>query len=174
MNYTIVSGTNRKNSQSFRVAEFYKELFKEQGVEAKILSLKDLPHDFVFNDTFGKRTEAFKPVQALVSGTDKFVFIIAEYNGSFPGILKSFIDACDFPESFKGKKACLVGLSAGRFGNLRGLEHFVGIAHYIKLEVFSNKIYLPAVEKLLGESGAFKDEFLLSLVKEQISDFIAF
>ena len=54
-----------------------------------------------------KEAPAFEPIQEIVTKTDKFIFVIPEYNGSFPGVLKVFIDACSFPESFYEKKAAL-------------------------------------------------------------------
>ena len=109
-----------------------------------------------------------------MSASTKFLFVIPEYNGSFPGVLKTFVDACTFPESFYGKKAALVGLSSGRYGNLRGLEHFTGICHYIHLEVMPLRIHIPAIQTELNDKGDLWKEDTLKFTKEQMDKFIRF
>src|SRR5699024_6307007 len=102
-------------------------------------------------DLYGHRSEAFQPIQDCVSQTKKFLFIVPEYNGSFPGVLKTFIDACSFPVSFYGKKAALVGVSSGKYGNIRGIEHFTGVCHYIHLHVMPLKIHISYILNELDE-----------------------
>ena len=166
---TIVSSTHRPDSNSKKIAQFYQKELKALGADSQILDLQDLPQNFMFSNMFGEKDNGFKAVQTLVSETQKFVFVIPEYNGSFPGILKSFIDACEFPASFKGKKAALVGLSTGRYGNIRGVGHFTGICHYIGMEVLPNKIYFPKVQLELTDNGSLKNEDTLKFTREQIA-----
>lgn len=171
---TIISGTNREESNTLKLARFYQKQLKAKGSESEIFSLCDLPHDLIFSDLYGKRSEAFKIIQNKVSATSKFLFIIPEYNGGFPGVLKTFIDACTFPESFFGKKAALVGLSSGKYGNIRGIDHFTGICHYVNLHVLPLRIHIPAISKEFDESGDLFKEDTLKFVNQQIENFIAF
>src|SRR5947209_4647569 len=106
---TIISSTNRPGSSTLKLSEYYQKRLKEKGLEAGILSLTQLPANLIVSDLYGKRSAAFEPIQEIVTKTQKFLFVIPEYNGSFPGVLKTFIDACSFPESFYEKKAALVG-----------------------------------------------------------------
>ena len=174
MNYTIISGTNRPDSNSLILANYYKNKFSDKNISCELIDLQELPIDFTFSNMFGKRTEGFQNIQDVVSKTDKFIFVIPEYNGSFPGVLKSFIDACVFPESFENKKCALVGLSAGKFGNLRGLEHFSGIANYIKMDVFHNKMYLPGISNDINDDGEINTPQHVSFIENQIEGFINF
>ena len=174
MNYTIVSGTNRSDSNSLILAEYYKKKFLEKGIDSSIIDLQTLPNDFLFSDMYGKRSDEFEKIQEVVSSTDKFLFVIAEYNGSFPGVLKVFIDGCKFPDSFANKKCALVGLSAGKFGNLRGLEHFTGVANYVKMNVHFNKMYLPAIGNDISDDGEINSSENVELIEIQIDEFINF
>lgn len=174
MNYTIVSGTNRPDSNSLKIAKYYNDQFQAKKIKANLIDLQDLPADFIFSDMYGKRTERFDQIQKIVSLTDKFIFIIPEYNGSFPGVLKAFIDASTFPESFAYKKCALVGLSSGKFGNLRGLEHFTGVCNYIKIDVFHNKMYLPAIDGNISDNGKINNKSDTELINWQIDGFIKF
>lgn len=144
------------------------------GAEAGLLSLMQLPPNLLETDLFGKRSEEFKPIQDIITQTDKFLFVIPEYNGSFPGVLKVFIDACDFPTSFYEKKAALVGVSSGKYGNIRGIDHFTGVCHYINLHVMPLKLHIANIKTELDENGNFFKEDTLRFTDEQIEKFIAF
>ena len=45
----IISGTNRNNSFSIQLAEFYQSVLKENGISSEILDLSSLPKDFLFS-----------------------------------------------------------------------------------------------------------------------------
>ena len=68
---TIVSGTNRPNSSTLKLSGYYQKKLVEKGVEAEILSLENLPDNLLKTDLYGKRSEAFKPIQALVDASEK-------------------------------------------------------------------------------------------------------
>src|ERR1700743_3986302 len=171
---TVISSTNRPGSSTLKLAQYYQNKLQEKGVEAGLLSLSQLPPNLIKTALYGQRSAAFEPIQAIVTQTDKFIFIIPEYNGSFPGVLKVFIDACSFPESFYEKKAALVGVSSGKYGNIRGVDHFTGICNYMHLHVMPLKIHIPSVHKELNEQGQFFNADTLKFTNEQIDKFIAF
>lgn len=171
---TIISGTNRPGSNALRVARYYQKQFNQKGQDVNLLSLTELPANFIQSDLYGQRSEAFAKVQEQVSKTEKFVFVIPEYNGSFPGVLKTFVDACEFPASFYEKKAALVGISSGRQGNLRGVDHFTGVANHMHLHIMPSKMYLSSIESELDENGDLFQEATVKFVDEQIEKVISF
>lgn len=171
---TIVSGTNRKNSHTLMVAKYYQKELLKRGVEATLFSLEDLPPTIIESDLYGARSDAFKPIQEMVSKTDKFLFIIPEYNGSFPGVLKVFVDACSFPESFYGKKAALTGVASGKYGNIRGIDHFTGVCNYCHMHVLPLKLHIPLIRQELDENQMLFKEDTVRFMNEQIDKFLAF
>ncbi|WP_262247286.1 NADPH-dependent FMN reductase [Parapedobacter soli] len=171
---TIISGTNRPHSNTFKLATYYQQKLTERGVAAQILSLADVSADFITATMYKNRSAAFQPYQDQVTATEKFIFIIPEYNGSFPGILKTFVDACQFPNSFFNKKAALVGLSSGKYGNVRGVDHFTGVCHYVRLNVLPLRIHIPHIFQELDEQGNLYREDTLRFTNEQIDEFIRF
>ncbi len=171
---TIISGTNREGSNTLKLAEYYHRQLSEKGFDSEILSLYELPDDLIKSDLYGKRSEAFQSIQERISASSKFIFVIPEYNGSFPGVLKTFIDACSFPESFFGKKAALVGLSSGKYGNIRGIDHFTGICHYINMHVLPLRIHIPNIRKEFDENGNLFNEDTVKFTNQQIERFIEF
>jgi len=171
---TIIAGTNRPGSNTLKLAKYYQKRLAEKGLETNLFSLMQLPPNIIATDLYGKRSEEFMPIQEMVTKTQKFLFIIPEYNGSFPGVLKTFIDACSFPESFYEKKAALVGLSSGKYGNIRGVDHFTGVCHYLNLHVMPLKIHISASKTELNENGDLFKEDTVKYTEEQMDKFIKF
>lgn len=171
---TIVSGTNRLNSNSLKIAKYYQKQLAKKGLKTELLNLQDLPADLLNSDLYGKRSAAFEQIQQLVTKTSKFLFVIPEYNGSYPGVLKTFVDACSFPESFYDKKACLVGVSSGKYGNVRGIDHFNGVCAYLHLNVMPLRLHISAIKNELNENDELFKEDTLKFTNEQIEKFLAY
>jgi len=172
---TIISCTNRKSSVSKVVSEFYQELLTQAGARSRILDLQDLPADFVGSALYentGKNKE-FNRMTELITNSDKFVFVVPEYNGSFPGVLKAFVDGMAYPVSFKDKKCALLGVSSGVQGGALALSHLTDIFHYLGMHVLALKVRMPGVEKLLI-NGKITDKLTLELLDMQIKDFLKF
>lgn len=171
---TIISGTNRPASNTLKVAKYYQKTLAEKGLQTSLFNLEELPESLIATDLYGKRSSEFEAIQQLVTATSKFLFIIPEYNGSFPGVLKTFIDACNFPESFYDKKAALVGLSSGKYGNIRGIDHFGGVCSYLHLNVLPLRIHISAIKTELDDLGNLFKEDTLKFTSQQMDKFIAF
>lgn len=171
---TIIAGTNRPNSNTLKVAKYYQNQLAEKGLQTNLFDLQDLPPNFIAESLYGKKTEAFDKIQDLMTNTSKFLFVIPEYNGSYPGVLKTLIDACAFPESFYDKKACLVGISSGKYGNIRGVEHFNGVCAYLHLHVMPLRLHIPNIKQELNENGNFFMEDTLKFTNQQMDKFVAY
>lgn len=167
---TIISGTNRPYSNTRKIAQAYSRELSDIGVENQLLTLEDLPHDLLGTDFFGKRSAGFQAIlDRYVIPVQKFVVVIPEYNGTFPGVFKLFIDAIH-PEHFRGKKMGLIGVSSGRAGNLRGLDDLTNAFHYLKMNVYHGKIPVSQVRALVDAEG-LKDETTRLLLKEHAAAF---
>lgn len=172
---TIISSTNRVPSRSIVVAEYYKSLLEKLGAKAQILDLSQLPEDFLFSALYGNtgKNAEFNKFTEAIKDSDKFVFIIPEYNGSFPGVLKAFIDGLAYPITFKDKKGALIGISSGVMGGSLALSHFTDILNYLGMHVLAIKPRLPRVEGILKD-GEIQDKFLTELLETQAKEFIRF
>ena len=136
--------------------------------------LVHLPPNFLIEDMYGRRSANFAPIEALFKEADKFIFILPEYNGSFPGVVKLALDAMDPGAVFAGKKAALVGVSTGKFGNLRGLEHFTGALNYMKVEVLPFKAHLMKIDRAFSADQKISDPETLTEIQKQIDAFLKF
>jgi NAD(P)H-dependent FMN reductase len=164
--YTIISGTNRNGSHTEKVALEYQRILKEKKIDAGILTLKNL-------DVL-ERTPAFVQMEKdILIPTTKFIFILPEYNGTFPGVLKAMIDNTDVRKVWPNKKALLTGISTGRAGNLRGMDHLSASLHYLKMNVHHNKLPISVIDKVLDTNGFFNDE-TRRVINEQLDEFIRF
>lgn len=171
---TIISATNRIDSNTEKIANYYQSVLKSKGINASVLSLKDLPETFISSDLYGKRSPEFqKIIDTYIEHQHKFIFISPEYNGSFAGVLKIFLDAIP-PKTWQDNKACLVGVSAGRAGNLRGLEHLTNILNYLKVNVYHNKLPISMVANLLDVSNALSDLETQKVIELQLEGFLKF
>ena len=169
---TIIAATNRPNSSTLKVATYYQRLMEKRGVETRLLSLEKLPVDIAFNEVFGNRSAAFQDIlNEYIIPSRKFVFIAPEYNGSFPGILKTFIDAIH-PDLIRGKKAALLGVSSGRAGNLRGMDHLTGILNYLGVFIHPNRLPVSSVLALLDSENNVKDANTISVLEKHIGDVV--
>ncbi len=153
---TVISATNRPNSYTHRVATWLHRELTPQAPALQFIDLQDLPPTFLADDLYGKRSPGFAVMEQQLRDTQKYLFVIPEYNGSLPGVVKLVIDALP-RDVFSGKKAAMVGVSAGKFGNLRGLEHFNGICNYIQLHTLPFRAHLPKIESVISPEGELTD-----------------
>ncbi|MEO9210426.1 MAG: NAD(P)H-dependent oxidoreductase [Ginsengibacter sp.] len=164
--YTIIVGTNRIGSHTEKVAKQYQEILLQKGVNATLFSLQDFDSSFT-NELF---LEAQKNI--LVP-TQKFIFIIPEYNGSYPGALKTMIDSSDIRKVWNFKKALLTGVATGRAGNLRGMDHLSDTLHYLKMNVHYNKLPISVIDKVMDKEGHL-NESTLKAINTQLDEFLQF
>ena len=170
----VLSCTNRPDSNTLKVSRIYEDILKKKGCEVSVLDFSLLPENIAFAETFGNRSEAYSAlIKSYVSPIRKFIFVSPEYNGSFPGILKTFLDSIS-PREWADKDACLVGVSDGRAGNLRGMDHLTGILNYLKMHVFHNKLPISVIGKVMDTEGNFIGEDQMRACIQQVDDFLKY
>jgi NAD(P)H-dependent FMN reductase len=171
--FTIITGTNRPNSNSEKIAEVYASLLHNAGGEGRILRLTELPRDFVFTDMWDERSSQMQAIiDEYMVPANKYIFIVPEYNGGFPGVLKAFID-CVPPKTFQGKKAGLVGLSSGKAGGLRPMDQLSNVMNYLKVSVLYAKPKLSEIEMLLSDNR-LNDERANELLRQHVQLMLEF
>lgn len=171
----IISGTNRVASMSYQIALIYQALLKDLKTESEIIDLQLLPEDFTFSALYemSGKNEAFNKYRQMMAEGKKFVFVVPEYNGSFPGVLKAFIDGLEFPNSFRDKKCALVGVSSGIQGAGLALSHLTDIFNYCGMHVLAQKPKLAHIDDHFN-NGEVVNELYVSLLKEQAEKLVEF
>ncbi len=171
----IIVGTNRKNSVSKQIALLVQSILADRGSESEILELENLPADFVetaLYENSGKNPSYNILHDKLVEGK-KFIFVVPEYNGSFPGVLKSFIDGMTYPNTFRNKKAAMIGISSGIGGGGIALSHLTDIFHYLGMHVLALKPRLAKIEQNMSDN-LLTNKFYLELLHTQADMLLEF
>jgi NAD(P)H-dependent FMN reductase len=171
---TVISGTNRPNSNTRRVAGVVHGLLEEGGEEAVLLDLAELPAEIFADTAYASKPASFASFQDEVLSTDGLLTLVPEYNGSFPGVLKYFIDMLRFPESLYEKPAGFVGLSAGRWGGVRAVEQLEMVFQYRNAHLFGRRCFIPGINKALDDAGQFKDLETVDRLRKTALDFASF
>ena len=107
-----------------------------------------------------------------LNSADGIHIVCPEYNGSYPGVLKYFIDHWKYPDTFEYRPLAFVGLG-GRFGGLRPVEHLQGVFGYRNAFVYPERVFIFDVWNILKE-GKITDAATMALMKSQVKGFKAF
>jgi NAD(P)H-dependent FMN reductase len=168
---TIISASNRDGNWTSIFANYCLDYLAKQKVDAQKFELSDLPESLRLKSVYEYDSSIFADIsKTIIEPSNKFLFIVPEYNGSIPGILKLFIDGTE-PKFFKGKKAALIGISAGRAGNLRGMDHLTDILHYLQVEVMAAKLPISKISELVKDE-VIKDSQTIGELDNQLMKFI--
>lgn len=160
----IINGTNRPGNKTSLVSKHVLNLFQQlyKG-EVLYLSLDEITDSLQLAHMYDRNhpNEVLRKLQeTLMIPAKHWILITPEYNGSYPGIVKVFLDSLSvnrLPETFHHKKIGLIGVSDGRAGNLRGMEHLSSVFNYLKMTVFYNKLPISSA-KLHLANGEVSDE----------------
>lgn len=171
----LVIGTNRKNAMTAELASFYEKQLEGRGVKSIILNLEKLPKDFAFSALYDLQgtNKAFNTYQEYIDSLDKIIFVVPEYNGSFPGVTKVFLDGLRYPDTMNDKKVALVGVASGVQGNAVGISHLSDVLSYMGANVLGLKVKLGSIyDHFDGKS--FSHEKYEEFINTQIDKFLAF
>ncbi len=164
---TIISGSNRDDNNTKKVALEYQRLLALKNIPAKIFLLDEI-NSTLRNDFF------IQSENEILIPSEKFIIIMPEYNGSYPGILKLMMDNTDIKKVWWYKKVLLTGVSTGRAGNLRGMEHLSGVLLHMRMQVHYNRLPISVVDKLMDEQDHFTDLATLGAINIQLEEFLKF
>jgi len=165
---TLISGTHRNNSNTLKITEIYKSVIEEvlTDEEVKLFSMTQFATQLSMNDLYQYHHPVLQNmVDEFIIPAQKIIIVAPEYNGSFPGILKLFIDSVK-PELYKNKTFALVGVGTGRGGNLRGLDQLTNVLHYLGADVVSFKLPLSRINETIFPKNQDNTD-LLAALKEQ-------
>lgn len=171
---TVISGTNRPGSNTRKISAVVQEMLTAAGHQNALIDLAELPAEIIASSSYATKPASFAAFQDAVLETDGVLSVVPEYNGSFPGILKYFIDMLQFPESLHEKPAAFVGISAGRWGGVRAVEQLEMIFQYRHAHLFGRRCFIPRVGEVVDASGKLTDAGVEERLQKTATDFAAF
>lgn len=172
---TLICGTNRNDALSLGITEIYQQFLIKEGCETTLINLSKLPIDFAFSALYDNyyKNEAFNYYVDVMLQSKKYVFVVPEYNGSFPGALKTFIDGLEYPNTFRNKKGALVGISSGGHAASLALSHMTDVLNFCGLNILAYKPRLDRIEHNF-ENGILTNAKYLSMLERQVKMLIEF
>jgi NAD(P)H-dependent FMN reductase len=170
----IISGTNRPDSNAMRVSRVLLEHYKKAGAKAEIFSLIDLPREVFDGSAYATKPPGMAAIQKRVLDAQGLHVVTPEYNGSFPGVLKYFIDMLKFPESFERKPVAFTGEAGGTWGALRSVEQLQHIFGYRNAHIYPDRVFIPGVFGKFDEQGKLLDSAIDERLAKQAAGFITF
>jgi NAD(P)H-dependent FMN reductase len=168
----IISGTDRADSNTYKMSLYIQKLYKQLGEDVEIIDLRIVKEHMHTGPHYGKPTEPLSVYIEKIVTSDGLIVVCPEYNGSMPGVLKYFIDHMKFPDSFEFRPVCFVGLGA-MFGGLRPVEHLQQIFGYRNAFIFPLRIFAINVWNILKD-GDVVDPITKELLTNQAKGFQAF
>ena len=92
MKIAIISGSNRKNSQSIRISNILSQKFYSLNVKASLVDLEKENFPFWeddYDDFISPHKNAFSKISELLEQSDGFVFVVPEWGGMVPSQVKN-------------------------------------------------------------------------------------
>ncbi len=166
----VLSGTDRPDSNALRVSKYAANMMAQKA-DVELFTLEDFPLADVVGGVYGKTPKSVTDFNDKFLDADGFLFVIPEYNGGFPGILKLFVDYLPFPESLYKVPVSVVGEAAGAFGALRPVEQFEQILTYRKAIIYPERMFIQNVNNTFDEKTGLKSEKLQELFEKQLKCF---
>jgi len=148
----VILGTARKGRQSEKVAKFILGEVKKAKIKTGLIDVRD--YRIKATDNTEKIPEA-KKFEKLLKKADALIIVSPEYNHSYPGELKMFLDML-FKQYYM-KPFGICGVSNGNFGGARMIENFMSLAANFRM-VPAGVMYFPFVEELFDSKGSINDE----------------
>lgn len=171
----IISGSIRGGSNALKVARHLEAVYRGLGEETTLLDLRTLPPEAYAGDAYAKRPESVaKGFVEPVLAARGLVVVVPEYNGSYPGVLKHFIDLLPYPEAFENRPVAFVGVAAGYYGGLRAVEQLQMVFAYRNGVLFNKRVFIPGVYGVMGEGGEIADAGIRERLDAQANEFVHF
>lgn len=159
MKITIVLGSTRIGRNSGRVCLALQKELGKRGEQAEIIDVKDWPiHQFeervaVLPDAPG----ALSKLADQMKGSDALIFVTPEYNGSFTGSLKNFIDSFS-REEYARKPIGVATVATGKMGGIRAAYQLQQVILGLGAYPLSQMLLTSEVLKNIDETGEIQTD----------------
>lgn len=170
MKITIISGSHRENSQSYKVALHMQAVLKVDNVESDILDLSNNPLPLWDEGVWKgeqKWIDLMTPVKEQISSSDGFVVIAPEYHGQVPSGLKNLFLLLSSNE-VGHKPALITAVSSADGGSYPVAELRMSSYKNNRLCYIPEHLILRHVESILNEDESLNNESADAYFKERI------
>lgn len=169
----VISGSNRPGNNSSVIAKTLESLLIDAGEEVFPIDLEALPTELFTPAAYAEKPPEFEKIQQAILDTDGILTVVPEYNGSYPGALKYFIDCLRFPESLVAKPSAFVGVAAGKWGGMRAVEQLEMVFQYRHAHLYGRRVFLANIFGAIT-NGLLTDDDSLHRMQELVDGFVPF
>lgn len=150
---TIIMGSNRKDSQSSKVAKYLLGQLKgaHQCAEIEMIDLRDLALP-LFNDESFASHKAWPKISEMLKKSSAFVVVTPEWDGMACPTIKNFFNYCRSQE-LSHKPALIVTVSAGAGGSYPVVELRMSSYKNSRICYIPDHVVVRQVESLLNEES---------------------
>lgn len=149
----VILGTVRQGRMSEPVARFILEQVQMQaGIETELIDIRALP---LPTDHAGPEAQIPEVAQTM-GRADGYIIVTPEYNHTYPGLLKHFLDLSY--KEYPHKSVGICAVSAGPFGGVRAIEALLPTLKAFGLSTIVPDLNVGNVKDLVDESGGLTAE----------------
>lgn len=163
----VVLGTLRKGRASAHAARFMEHQIRaREGVVTELIDIRELalPGDDA-GEAIGNPA-----MSDTLKHADALAIVSPEYNHSFPGLLKHFLDG--YLKEYIHKAAGIVGVSAGPFGGTRCIQDLLPVLRELGLVCVFWDVNFGTVGKVFDEAGTLIDQTFVRRADKFIDELI--
>lgn len=172
MKITIISGSPRGNSLTYRVAAHLKsEVQKRVECEVNIIDLREteMPQLQKVFTSVEATPDEYKEVARIMFDTDAFILVTPEYNGSYSAPMKNLLD--HFPKQHH-KVFGIVTASTGMLGGVRAALQLQELIFALFGIGSPYMLVTPQVDKKFDMDGTLLDESFKKSVDLFVNEFL--
>ena len=139
----VILGTSRQGRVSEHAAGFVLDhVSKRPDMRTELIDIRNIRLSI---DDAGEALKDPK-FSATVNEADALIFVVPEYNHSFPGLLKHVLDTN--LKEYIHKAAGVCGVSAGPFGGARMIQNFLPVLRERGMMTIFADVYFGSAGKL--------------------------
>lgn len=168
----VISGTDRPGSTTLKITRQVEELAKAKGHDVKVIDLQDLNLAELKGDYFNPTSNFQTNFISKMTEADAVLFVFPEYNGSFPGILKLFLDYSPLKTVLGGKPVGMISDADGKLGGQKGAEALAGIMHHVKADVIGSALVLIPDVNANIKDDRISDTSIVQRIEDSVQSLI--
>src|SRR5215469_14220304 len=163
----LILGTSRQGRASEYVAHFVVDhVAKRPDIRTDLIDIRNIRLSL---DDAGEAIKDPK-FSKTVNDADALIFVVPEYNHSFPGLLKHVLDTN--LKEYIHKAAGVCGVSAGPFGGARIIQNFLPVLRELGMVTIFWDVNFSSVQKAFSAEGDLLDESYIRRVDKFLKELI--
>jgi NAD(P)H-dependent FMN reductase len=164
----VILGTSRQGRASEHAAGFVLDhVSKRPDMRTELIDIRTIRLSI---DDAGEAIKDPK-FSATVNEADALIFVVPEYNHSFPGLLKHVLDTN--LKEYIHKAAGVCGVSAGPFGGARMIQNFLPVLRELGMMTIFTDVYFGNAGKLFDTmTGKISDPAYAGRLDKFLSELV--